>query len=486
MRGFFFRRALSLVTPFKTPKKSLIALDPEAAATLIAAASDVALVIDAGGVIRDVAFQSDELSQQLKDSDHWVGRHWLDTATDESKPKITALLRQANANGAPKWRHINHPSLGGLDVPILYSTAQAGEDGPTVAFGRDLRAVSALQQRMLDAQQSMEHDYSRLQHLEMRYRLLFQMSAEAVVILDATNHRIIEANPVAHRIFGALAQPGGKHAFADGFDEESIPAIDMMMSRLHGNGKVEDVDLRLANGKGHMKASAALFRQDNTSLYLIRLAPPDAESSAAAASSTKSKLLKVVESAPDGFVLAAPDGRILVANAAFIDMAQLTSEDQARGEMLDRWLGRFGADLSVLMANLTQRGSVRLFPTILRTDYGPSVNVEVSAVAVRNGGQPCFGFVIRNVDRRLAAEPASGRVLMRPVEQLTELIGRMSLKELVQDATNLIERLCIEAALETTGNNRASAAELLGLSRQSLYQKLHRYGLGNLATEGEN
>jgi DNA-binding protein Fis len=32
-----------------------------------------------------------------------------------------------------------------------------------------------------------------------------------------------------------------------------------------------------------------------------------------------------------------------------------------------------------------------------------------------------------------------------------------------------------------TNDNRASAAEVLGLSRQSLYSKLHRFGLGNLS-----
>ena len=41
----------------------------------------------------------------------------------------------------------------------------------------------------------------------------------------------------------------------------------------------------------------------------------------------------------------------------------------------------------------------------------------------------------------------------------------------------MIERLCIESALDMTGNNRASAAAMLGLSRQSLYVKLHRYGM---------
>ena len=55
----------------------------------------------------------------------------------------------------------------------------------------------------------------------------------------------------------------------------------------------------------------------------------------------------------------------------------------------------------------------------------------------------------------------------------------MTLKELVRETTDVIERLCIEAALELTGDNRASAAEMLGLSRQSLYSKLRRFGLGD-------
>jgi DNA-binding NtrC family response regulator len=47
----------------------------------------------------------------------------------------------------------------------------------------------------------------------------------------------------------------------------------------------------------------------------------------------------------------------------------------------------------------------------------------------------------------------------------------------VRETTDYVERLCVIAALEMTGNNRASAAEVLGLSRQSLYSKLNRFGL---------
>jgi DNA-binding NtrC family response regulator len=71
------------------------------------------------------------------------------------------------------------------------------------------------------------------------------------------------------------------------------------------------------------------------------------------------------------------------------------------------------------------------------------------------------------------------------VAQFTDRVGSAPLKDLVRESTDLIERLCIEAALKLTNGNRASAAELLGLSRQSLYVKLARYGIGGEVTEAD-
>ena len=190
-----------------------------------------------------------------------------------------------------------------------------------------------------------------------------------------------------------------------------------------------------------------------------------------------------MESAPDGFVVTDDDGLILTANAAFLEMAQLRSEEHARGQSLDRWVGQSGVDLDVLTSNLRARGSVRFFSTTLRGEEGGSAEVEISAVSVRNGGQPSFGYAIRNVGPRLAVQSAVARPIPKSVEQLTELIGRVSLKDLVREATEVIERLSIQAALELTNDNRASAAEMLGLSRQSLYVKLRRYGMGDLTDE---
>jgi DNA-binding NtrC family response regulator len=49
----------------------------------------------------------------------------------------------------------------------------------------------------------------------------------------------------------------------------------------------------------------------------------------------------------------------------------------------------------------------------------------------------------------------------------------------VAQTTDVIEKMCIETALELTRNNRVAAADMLGLSRQSLYVKLRKYGLLN-------
>ena len=89
------------------------------------------------------------------------------------------------------------------------------------------------------------------------------------------------------------------------------------------------------------------------------------------------------------------------------------------------------------------------------------------------------GFSLRPVAAR---RPAAGTAAVaRSANELADLVGRMPLKDIVRESTDRIERLCIEAALAFTADNRASAAEILGLSRQSLYSKLHRHGLGNLS-----
>jgi len=469
----------ALVKTFVSPQTSLGDLDAGSAAALIAASSDVTLIVDADGRICDTAFQSTELLNDLNESAHWVGRAMAATVAPDSRLKVEALLREATTAAEPKWRHINHVTSDGRSVPVLYCGVQIGADGRVVVFGRNLRVMSALQQRLMNAQQSMERDYSKLRDIEMRYRLLFQLSSEAVLILDPAKGRVLEANSAAQGMFGTAADDIVGHTAAEVFSADSLPALQDHLAAIRAGARPEDVPAQLMRGNQPVTVKVSLFRQENATLFLMRLSP--VLSIVPTLPDVKTKLLRAVESAPDGFVVTDHQGAIITANAAFLEMAQLPSEDQARGQSLDRWVGTSGVDLDVLMSNLRSRGSVRFFSTTMRGEAGSVAQVEISAVSIRNGGHPSFGFAIRNVGPRLHVETRVARQLPRSVEQLTELIGRVSLKDLVREATEVIERLAIEAALELTNDNRASAAEMLGLSRQSLYVKLRRYGIGDLA-----
>ncbi len=468
---------------FKAPKTELGTIDAEAAASLIATAADIALILDSAGTIRDVSIADRSMVEDLAAHANWLGRSWVSTVTEESRAKVEQLLADAASRQAPRWRHVNHPAASGADIPVLYAAVRAGQPGRIVAFGRDLRVVSSLQRRLIDAQQSMERDYARIRHVETRYRLLFQMASDAVLIVDDVARKVLDSNPTARRMFGDPVQPG-KSWPLDVFTPETARGVDLLLAGVRASGRADDVRARLRDGDAEAVVSASLFRDEGGTSCLVRITRPAAESAGAALPKLKTKLLKLMESAPDGFVVTGADGRIITANTAFLELAQLPTEEQARGEPLARWLGRSGVDLDILIANLRQHGSVRLFASMIRGELGETAEVEISAVTVMNGGQPCIGFAIRDIGRRLQREPGIAGALPRSLDHITELIGRVALKDLVREATDVIERLCIEAALTVTGDNRASAAEMLGLSRQSLYVKLRRYGLGDPEAAG--
>ncbi len=473
-------RSPAELSRFSTPIDSLGALDPETAATLISASADVTLVVDERGIVLDVAFGSADLAKDAYRD--WIGRRWTETVTIESRPKIEELIREAAPYAASRWRQINYPGLTGPDVPVRYSVVRCGKKGRIVALGKDLRAMAVLQQRLADAQQAMEREYARIRGAEKRYRLLFQLASEAVLIVDAANQRIMEANPAACALLDSDVKKLLGRGLLELFDQSGKQAAQSFAGALQVAPRVDNVHVTLAETKEAVLLSGSMFRQENASHFIVLLTRLIA--GAAPLPREKDSLLRVVEKMPDAFVVTDLERRILTANSAFLDLIQATSEAQVRGESIETWIGRPGIDVDVLFGNLRTHGSVRHFSTILRSQYGSTEDIEITAVAAPDGAQPCLGFAIRTSGWRSGREKLGGRELPRTIEQFTELVGRVPLKNLVRETTDLIERLCIEAALELTHDNRASAADMLGLSRQGFYTKLRRYGLGDLGDDG--
>ena len=461
--------------PFERAAELFQSLDADAAMKLAMMAGDVSLVLDDTGTILDAAFDPKEFPAFAG----WIGSNWIETVTDESRPKIMEMLAAARRGEVQHWRQVNHASREG-EVPIRYAVLSVNGGAHRIAFGRDLREAGKLQQRLLQVQQSLERDYLRMRQLEARYRMLFERSTEAVLIIEAATLRIREANPAAHTLVGARAAslPGKK--LPSVLDKASHEVLQGLVGAALVSDTVSPAMIRLTRGAREVLVSITGFTQDRGQFLLVRLVPESERGTA-----VPSPLLELVEQMPDAFVVADANLEIVTANAAFVELVQAASVDQLRGRPLAETIGRPGIDLDLIEGQIDQHGSARNVSTVLRVGHDVEGEpVELSAVRT-SGEDPHYAFVIRPIGRRLRDLPPGSQDLPRSVEQLTELVGRMSLKDIVRESTDLIERLCIEAALSYTSDNRASAAEILGLSRQSLYSKLHRYGLGNLAGDND-
>lgn len=472
---------------FRQATQSLARLGEESVAALLCTAADVTLVLDAAGVITDIAFGDEALAAEL--GEHWLGQRWIDTVTEDSQAKVQALLAPP-LGGAMRWRQVNQSRPDGSTMAISYaSRAVGGTDGVPLrwfAFGRDQRVTTALQQRLVEAQLSVERDHARFRQAELRYRQLFQLAGEAVLVVDAANGRVLEANPAAATMLGMPADKLVGQTFPLGLTPRSARPVATLLATARRSGRADPVAAELADSRAGVQVSATLLHQDQAHLLLVRLARADGPGQAMAGGDA-ALLLQLAQGAPDGLVVTDLDGVVQAANAEFVRLCQMAGEEQLRGQSLERWLGRTDVDLGVLVSNLRQRGAVKLFATTLRGEFGASTEVEISAVTVTRSEPVLLGFTVRDVGLRLQPEAAAAatQALPRSVNQLTELVGRVPMKDIVGETTDLIEKRCIEAALELTRDNRASAAEILGLSRQSLYVKLRRYGLGDLGPGGE-
>ena len=453
----------------------LAGFDATNAALMLSTVADITLVLNADGVISERVLTGAELQADLFIG--WPGKAWTEVSTVESRSKIEQMLQEAAMGFPPRWRQINHATPSGADIPIRYSVMKAGPNGHFVAVGRDMRGMAAMQQKLLAAEQSIEQEYARLRHAETRYRLLLQVASEAILVIDSRSGRVLEANAAAANLMNKPLKRLMGSTFESMFDGEDAERIQGMLMALRSTGRADEVSLTLDGRQKQAVLSATIFRQENATYYLMRLQPLTVGASGIVISKTQSAVVKVINDMPDAFVVTDLDRRILTANSAFLDSAQLGSEEQARGEPIDRWLGRAGVDVSVLFNSLAENGSVRQFQTVMRGQFGTMEDVEVSGVAAVDSTPPCYGFSIRRVNRRPVDTDHNKRSLLRSVDEMTKLVGKVPLKDLVRETTDIIERLCIEAALQINDNNRASAADMLGLSRQSLYVKLHRYGI---------
>ena len=463
-----------------SPAHVLGQLNPDEVAHIVQASADISLTLNRDGVIQSIAFGNPDLRSPSLES--WIGKNWLDVVTSESRPKIQALLQDANETSLSRFRQINVPSPGSADLPLLCATLKVGSTGQIIALARDLREISLLQQRLVDAQQAIERDYTRLRQLETRYRVLFEMASEAVIVLDANTFKVIEANPRAADLLGDSVKKLSGRLLMDYLTKGDRIQVQSLLSKVAYTSTVAELNTSILSGQ-EVYLSAAPFRNENQSLILVTL-KRSGELVDRHDSNAQSLVIQALENAPDGFIVTNSAGKILTANQAFLRLIMSDKLEQILNEPLDRWLERSSVDLRVMLSNLHEKGSIKLFATSIRDSFGTLHPVEISAVSVPYP-HACLGFTIREVGSRIRSKIQPEESITRSSEELTQLVGRLPLKEIINETTDLIEQLCIKAALDLTRGNRVSASEMLGLSRQSLYIKLRKYDLSDQSKDSD-
>jgi transcriptional regulator PpsR len=440
---------------------------------LLGSVSDVSLVIGAHGVIEDVSTGQDTLSTLGCQS--WLGKRWIDTVTSESKKKIEELLSVQAENQSQLWRHVNHPLPSGGEAAIQYITV-ALKGHKFLAVGRNLERLAELQRRLIETQQSMERDFLRLRHIETRYRVLFETSPEAVLMLDAHSYRLIEVNAGAQSLFKDAGKRWVGRDFRESFEPSSQGEVQVLLRTALATGRIEMCSATLLGSTQPVTLTATVFRQEGGAQFLVRMNQRDQAADVQLKVDTSVVLADLMEHFPDGWLLTDTSGTVRSVNEEGMALLGLTASTQVVGQSLERWLIRGAVDWGVINTSLRQQKPVRNFATEIRTLSGMTLPVEISGVYLAKP-EPLFVMFVRDLNRLSPSFTPTAESLPNPFADLSQWVGRRPIKDIVGDTVDTIERMCIEAALELTHNNRASAAEMLGLSRQSLYVKLRKFGI---------
>jgi len=442
------------------------------ATALLASVADMQITLNDSFRVAEVASGSGSLRQLPRDA--IIGRPWLelvrecDAATAEAA--LTAAVSEPGTAHRVDLALVLGPESEAL--PTSCWLCANGTDQTIQLACIDLRGETNLRQQLVNAQRTLEQDYWSNRRLEARYRRMLEMVAEGFLVVDDLSGRVLEANTVAGSLLELEAGALVGRIFPVGLDTSGNRALTELQREARSTTGVVAGEVTTAGGVT-LAAGVTCLRQGNETRLLIRLAAPSESTSDLALGGDS------FEHAPDGILITDQNGIVIAANSAYLEMAGIQDEQQATGRRADRWLGRSIVDLDILLSNIQSDRPLQLFSSLLRTELGAQLDIELSAVQTDYIGKPVILMFIRDVSRRINGEQTAEVHLPRSIEQITGRVGRVPLKQLVRESTDVIEALCIESALKLTQDNRAAAAELLGLSRQSLYTKLRRFDIGD-------
>jgi len=458
---------------------SIASIPPDLMGQIIATASDLALILSADEVIRSVLVNPHHRS--FGTLNQWEGLPLRKVLTVESIGKFEARLQELIAQGGTRAVELNHIDDQSFEFPVRYALHRFAGDGTILMLGRDLRPIAEMQQQLVKAQLALERDYEAQREIDTRYRVLMETTRDAVIVVSMTTGRIVDLNLAAAVLLGGSRQDMVGAAIAQEFEGRRRGEFLESMASLAIADSSSPLELQARRSHKRLLVVPTVFRAAGERLLMCRLELADLGD--AQRDELTENLFGLFHEGADSVVFADMDGMIRSANEAFLNLTDSASLAAVKGRSFGEFLARGAVDLRVLSDNARRVGQMRMYGTKVNAAYGGQISVEISATYLNDRPQPFFVFVVRDTSRAEALRRPGLNVTEDGGRSIMELVGSSTLKDIVAETTDVVEKMCIETAVELTRNNRVAAAEMLGLSRQSLYVKLRKYGL--VGNEGD-
>jgi transcriptional regulator PpsR len=427
---------------------------------------DITLAVDGDGVIR-TAVSAEALADES--IDQWRGVRWTDTVPPEAAEQVAKAVESARNEGESSCFTVNQRLPSGRQLVLEYTTVKLGKKSGFVAIGKNVQDVSDLKSRLAVVQKEREQDYWKLREVETRYRALLDASSEAVALVRVDNLRVVEANAAAAKSLGLV--PGAE--FLPDLTDSDKKALAGLLETARMNGRAPSIVIHRPESRT-LSLRASMLATEAGTFYLFQMAPLDEAGVTAHVLDRKSapfSLETFVWRLPEGFAILDREGVVQFVNLTFLDMVQAGLESAVVGKNAKVWFNRPGTGLRVILNLVEQHGAVRSLRTTLESELGVHSEVEISAVGDQIDRPRFFGLIVREVT-------SQGRPGAVSAGRPPEFAGvATSLETAVRSSVEAVERQRLVAALAEFGGNRTAAARSLGISRQSLYTKLKKYGL---------
>lgn len=460
---------------FAVADSLLRTLDLDSIGSLVSLGADVVMLVDRNDIVSQIYIAGKDLTDY--DLAKTVGKRLQDCVTIESVPKIDSMLSAGSHHHPVRGYQVNHKCAGKPDLPVVYSAYSAKDFPYTIVVGRELRQQMHDQQRLVQTQLELEADYRELKEAETRYRTAFKVATVAYVMLDGERRTILDANPAAASLLSSTSAPLSGKSIRDLFGKQDRDRLgDAISEARHSPDPVNLDGISIAKGPT-VSLTIRSYRENGITNVLLALWPSEQDQETKRQRTEKPVGGAAIEltDLPEAVIQTDMNGLVISANTLFLDLIHAPSLTQVLGRNVTSWFGGAAIDIRVLYTRLLDEPCVRGFTSTLTDNLSAESAVTISArLNLLNNTVQLIVVPQSNSGERLTI-PSPG--VPDQAEGFSALVGKVPLKDLIRESLDVIEKICIEAALDHTNNNRAYAAEILGLSRQSLYIKLRRHGL---------